>query len=191
MLQRVLYRGADWVMANAFQRVIYHIANAVPLMLMTALVWVIQYKTWLVPCILTSVATAATVLFAICFSYGKSNCSIKNINVTSISSKDAWLVAYVLAYAFPFASMVISDFHIVIVIVAILGLILTIIPGVIALPNILLFTVGYHFYEIGTDSTGISDYLLISKQKRIRNKTDVKRVMRIFEKLLLDTEGGK
>lgn len=87
--------------------------------------------------------------------------------------------------------MVISDFHIVIVIVAILGLILTIIPGVIALPNILLFTVGYHFYEIGTDSTGISDYLLISKQKRIRNKTDVKCVMRIFEKLLIDTEGGK
>lgn len=178
-------------MANGFQRFVYHLANAVPLMFMTALVWYIQYNTWRVPAVLLAVATTVTILFAVCFSYGKNNCSIKNINVTSFASKDLWLVAYVVAYLFPFAYMVMSDFHIVLLIVVVLMLGLVIVPSIIALPNILLFFVGYHFYEIGTDSTGVSDYLLISKRRRIRNKTDFKRVMRVFEKLLIDTKGDK
>jgi hypothetical protein len=155
---------------------------------MTALVWIIQYKTWLVPCILIAFSILVTVMFAICFTYGKTHCSIKIINVTTISSKDAWLVAYVVAYLFPFAYMVMSDFNVVSLIVAILMVILVFIPSIMALPNILLFAIGYHFYEIGTESTGISDYLLISKRKRIRNKTDIKNVMRVFEKLLIDTK---
>ena len=57
--------------------------------------------------------------------------------------------------------------------------------------NILLFFVGYHFYEIETESTGVGDYILISKRQRIRNKADVKTVLRVFEKLLIDTKGGK
>jgi hypothetical protein len=70
-------------------------------------------------------------------------------------------------------------------------LVLVIIPAIMALPNILLFFVGYHFYEIETESTGVGDYILISKRQRIRNKADVKTVIRVFEKLLIDTKGGK
>jgi len=157
---------------------------------MTALVWYIQYKTWLVPAVLLAVATTVTVLFAVCFSYGKKNCSIKSINVTSIYSKDLWLVAYVIAYLFPFANMVMSDFHIVLLVVVVLMLGLVIVPSIMALPNILLFVVGYHFYEIGTE-TGVSDYLLISKRRRIRNRKDIRRVTRVFEKLLIDAKEDK
>lgn len=176
-------------MANAFQRAVYHIANAVPLIFMAAIMWFIQYRTFIVPIIFLSVAVATTLIFAICFSYGKNNSSTKWINVTSIASKDAWLAAYVVAYLFPFAYLVMSDFHIVSLIVVVLMLILVIVPSIMALPNILLFAAGYHFYEIGTDSTGVSDYLLVSKRSRIRNKTEVKSVMRVFEKLLIDTKG--
>ena len=84
--------------------------------------------------------------------------------------------------------MVIDDFNIATLIVLGLMFVLIFIPAIMALPNILLFFVGYHFYEIETESTGVGDYLLISKRKRIRNKTDIKTVMRIFEKLLLDTK---
>ena len=52
-----------------------------------------------------------------------------------------------------------------------------------ALPNILLFFVGYHFYEIDTESAGVGDYILVSKRGRIRNKADVKTVMRVFAKI--------
>lgn len=178
-------------MANGFQRVIYNLANAVPLAVMTALAWHLEFKSWWVPAILIVAAATVTVLFAICFSYGRNNCSVKSINVSKITSKDSWLVAYVVAYVLPFAYMVMSDYHIVSLIVAVLMLILVFIPAIMALPNILLFFVGYHFYEIETESTGVGDYILISKRRRIRNKSDIKTVLRVFEKLLIDTKGEK
>ncbi len=178
-------------MANGLQRFIYHLANAVPLLFMTALVWYIQYKTWRTPVGLLAVAVIITILFAVCFSHGKNNCSIKNINVSSISSKDSWLVAYVIAYLSPFADMIMSNFDIVSLVVFVLMFGIVTVLSTMALPNILLFFVGYHFYKISTDSTGVSDYLLISRRRRIRNKTDIKRVMRVFEKLLIDTEGTR
>ncbi|HPH11014.1 MAG TPA: hypothetical protein PKW59_09120 [Thermotogota bacterium] len=178
-------------MANGFQRAIYNFANAVPLAIMTALAWYLEFKTWNIPIILLGVAVAVTVLFAVCFYFGKNNCPVKSINVSKIISKDSWLVAYVIAYVLPFAYMVMSDYHIVSVMVVGIMLVLVIIPAIMALPNILLFFVGYHFYEIETESTGVGDYILISKRQRIRNKADVKTVIRVFEKLLIDTKGGK
>lgn len=178
-------------MANGIQRAIYNLANAVPLAIMTALVWYLEFKTWRIPGILLAVAIVVTVLFAICFCYGKNNCSIKSINVSRIISKDSWLVAYVIAYMFPFTYMVMADFRIVSLIVVGIMLILVFIPALMALPNILLFIVGYHFYELETESTGVGDYILISKRRKIRNKTDVKMVMRVFERLLIDTKGDK
>lgn len=99
-------------------------------------------------------------------------------------------MAYVVAYLFPLTYMMMSDFHIVSLIVVGLMLVLVFLPAIMASPNILLSFVGYHFYEIGTESTGMSDYILISK-RRIRNKTDIKTVIRVFEKLLIDSKGGK
>ena len=178
-------------MANGLQRAIYNLANTVPLAVMTALVWYLEFESWCVSAILLSVAMTVTILFAFCFRYGKGNCSTININVSKIISKDSWLVAYVIAYMFPFAYMVIDDFNIATFIILGLMLVLIFIPAIMALPNILLFCVGYHFYEIETENTGVGDYLLISKRKRIRNKVDVRTVMRIFEKLLLDTNGDE
>jgi len=79
-------------MANWFQRAIYNLANAVPLAGMTALAWYLEFRTWRIPIILIAVAIVVTILFAICFRYGINNCSIKNINVSKIVSKDSWLV---------------------------------------------------------------------------------------------------
>jgi len=177
--------------ANGFQRAIYNLANAVPLAIMTALAWYLEFNTWRIPTILLVTAVAVIVLFAFCFYHGKNKCSVKRINVSKIISKDSWLVAYVISYVLPFAYMVMSDYHIVSLLVVAIMLILVIIPAIMALPNILLFFVGYHFYEIETESTGVGDYMLISKRRRIRNKADVKTVMRVFEKLLIDTKGEK
>jgi hypothetical protein len=174
-------------MANVLQRFIYNIGNAVPLLLMTAVVWIIQYKSWQVPVVIIVIGIVLAILSFVCFAHGRKKCSVKSIRVSEISSKDSWVVAYVIAYFLPFANMVISDFHISILVVVGLLLAVVLVPSVMALPNFLLFVAGYHFYEIATDDTGVHDYLLISKRKRIRNKTDIKTVMRVFEKLLIDT----
>ena len=134
-------------MINWIQRFVYHLANAVPLMLMTALVWFLEYETWLFPIILLTIATTIAILFAVFFSYWKYNCSIKNINVTSISSKDSWVVAYFFSYLLPFANMIMSDFHTVMLMVVILMLGLVIVPSFMAMPNILLYLFGYRFYD--------------------------------------------
>ena len=176
-------------MANALQRMIYHLSNMVPLLLMTGLVWYIQKKSWLVPLVLLALAILITIIFAICFKYGKNNCSVKQIKVTQITAKDSWILAYILAYLLPFATLVLSDYDIILLIFIALALALVIISAVFALPNILLFICGYHFYELGTE-TGIGDYLLISKRKRIRSKTEIKNVLRVFEKLMVDMKGS-
>ena len=93
-------------MANVLQRVIYYLANVVPLAVLTAISLVIQFKMWTIPIILLILAFFVTILFLRCFSYAKKNCSIKEINITSISSKDSGLVAYIFAYLFPFTYMV-------------------------------------------------------------------------------------
>lgn len=179
------------MMANGLQCAIYNLANVVPLALTMAVVWWFEFKTWRVPIILFTAAIAVAALFALCFRYGKNNCSVKRINVSKIISKDSWVVAYVITYVSPFAHMVMPDYHIVPFAVVVVLILVLVIPAVTALPNILLFLVGYHFYEIETKSTGVGDYMLISKRRRIRNKADVKTVMRVFEKLLIDTKGGE
>ena len=120
-------------MANVFQRIIYNFANAVPLAGMTALAWWLEFKTWRVPVILLGVAFAVAVIFAMCFCYWRKNCSTKSINVSKIISKDSWLVAYVIAYILPFAYMVMTDYHIVSLIVIGLMLVLVFIPAIIFL----------------------------------------------------------
>ena len=178
-------------MANWLQRAIYNLANTVPLVGMTVLARWLEFKSWRIPLILLAAAVAETVLFAACFHYGKKNCSVKCINVSKIISKDSWLVAYVIAYLFPLTYKGVLDYHIVSLIVVALMLVLFFLQTNMALPNILLSFVGYHFYEIETDSTGVGDYMLISKRRRIRNRIDVKSVMRVFDKLLIDKKGEK
>jgi len=177
-------------MANGLQRAIYNFANAVPLAIMTALVWYFEFKSWYIPVILFFTAISVIVIFTICFYYGKNNCSIKSINVLKITSKDSWTITYVIAYVFPFSYMIINDFNIVLFIVFCLMLVLVFMPAITAFPNVILFFIGYHFYEIETENTGIGDYIFISK-RRIRNKTEIRMVTRIYEKLLIDAKENK
>lgn len=178
-----------FVLGNVFQKLIYNTANAVPLLILTAITYYIQIKTVIVPIILLFISVLIVTIFFKMFFSGQKKWSTKTIRVTSISSKDSWVVAYIIGYLMPFTYLVISDYSIVALIVIVVMLLLVFIPAIMALPNILLFCAKYHFYEIGTDDTGVNDYILISKRK-IRNKKDIKSVKRVFEKLLIDSNGG-
>lgn len=175
-------------MANWIQRLIYNMGNAVPLAVLTALAWYYQNRTWLVPIVLLGVAICIVIVTIVCFRYARNNCSVKQINVSSISSRDSWVVVYILTYMFPFATLAINDFNIILLIVVVLTLLLTIGQATMAVPSMLLFFCGYHFYKIEVIGTGVADYLLISKRKRIRSNESIKTVQRVFEKLLVDTE---
>lgn len=85
-------------MVNRLQQLIYNLGNVVPLALMTALAWFLEFKTLRIPIILVIVAIIEITIFYNCFKFVKSNCSVKNINVSKIISKDSWIVAYVITY---------------------------------------------------------------------------------------------
>jgi hypothetical protein len=178
-------------MASVVQRGIYSISNTVPILVVGALVWWLQKKTLMVPLLLVVIVIIITTIFYWSFNKTYNKLSPKTINISGVENQDSWILAYVLAYLLPFANLVIDDYNIVVVSVVALILLMIIIPAVFSLPNFLLYLKRYHFYRVETDETGMKDYILISKKKRYRKSTDVRRVVRMFEKLLIDMEGDK
>lgn len=173
-------------MANIMQKFIYNISAAAPLSFMFALVWYIQQGTLVVPLFNLALGIFLIIIFAVSFLYGKRNLPTVPIRVCELSPNDSWVIAYIMAYALPFVSMVISELNLTIA--GIIACVLIVAAPYVntAIPNPLLFFVGYHFYHI-TAKNGVSGYIFISKRK-LRRSSDVKLINRVFEFLLLDAE---
>lgn len=178
-------------MGNKLQNIIYTGSNIVPLLLVGSLVLGFQSKDWKCSWILIAVAITIMTVFYCDFAIVSSKLSTKKINVSGVESKDSWILGYIITYFLPFATMMFKDYNIIILSMVALAWIVTSIFAVFAVPNFLLYLIGYHFYKLETDSTGIKDYLLITKKKRYRKNTDVNAVIRLFEKTLIDVEGDK
>lgn len=174
-------------MANNLQKLIYNLSTASPLCFTFGMLWYIQNHTWEAPVISGCIGGVLMLFFAWSFWFGKKHAAPIAIQVTDLSPHDGWVMAYIVSYMIPFASMKIEDFDAIIC--GIIGLaVILIIPFVnSAIPNPLLVLRGYHFYQIGSE-TGVSGYVLISKRK-LRKATDIRTVKRIFEFLLVDSEG--
>ena len=174
-------------MANNLQKFIYNLSAVSPLCFTFAILWYIQKQTLIVPAVCVCLGAFLILCFTRSFLYAKKHVASVMIRVTDVSPKDGWIVAYIISYILPIASMAIDDFD-VIVCGIIAATLLVIIPFVnFATPNPLLFISGYHFYEISAEN-GISGYLLICKRS-LRNAKHVTMVKRVFEFLLIDSEG--
>lgn len=173
------------IMGNYIQRAIYNFSTVSPLCFVFAVVWYMQNKTLKIPLVCFSVGVALIICFAISFSYAKKHLAPITIRASDIAPYDGWVLAYILTYLLPFASIVIKDFNVIVctIITAILAVVAPFLNT--AIPNPLLFAKGYHFYQISAEQ-GVSCYTLISKQK-LRKAKDLKTVNRIFDFLLLDT----
>lgn len=174
-------------MANRLQKFIYNTSAAAPIFASFGVVWYMQQKTWLVPLICGAICILLTIAFAISFSYGIKHLECISIRTSDITPNDGWLIVYILTYLLPFASMVIDDFDLLVLgIMAIITALLS--PWVnSAIPNPFLFLKHYHFYQVNSEH-GISGYVLISK-RILRKSQDLKLVNRMFDFLLLDSEG--
>lgn len=173
-------------MVNNLQKLIYNLSAISPLCFVFAVLWYIQKHTLIMPAICVCIGIIAILCLAVSFSYGKKHVAPIIIRVTDISPHDGWVVAYIVSYMIPFASMAIKDFDIIIcgIIAAILIVIVPFINS--AIPNPLLVCRKYHFYKINAEN-GISGYLFISKRK-LRKAKDITTIKRVFDFLLIDTE---
>jgi len=175
-------------MPNIIQKWIYNLSAAAPLCLVFAVTWFLQKHTergaWIIPAICVAISIGLIVLFKVSFDYCRRNLPPIEIRINEFAPHDAWIIAYIISYVLPFASIVFNDFS-PILSGAIAIVIILVAPFVnSATPNPLLFLWGYHFYLVKAEH-GASDFVLIRKRV-LRNKKEVKYVYRIFEFLLLD-----
>ena len=173
-------------MGNGLQKMIYNLSAASPILFVFSVIWLIQKKTWILPAICVVLGIGIIFVFAKSFSYGLKNLAPIQIRTSDISPNDGWIVVYIITYLFPFASVVIDDFNLIVC--GIIALLIAIVAPLVnsAIPNPLLFAKKYHFYQVSGEH-GISGYVLISK-KKYRNKQELKHVNRIFDFLLIDAE---
>lgn len=174
-------------MANKLQKLIYNLSAASPLCFTFAILWYIQKQTLIVPAICVCLGSFFMLCFARSFSYAKKHVAPIMIRVTDISPKDGQMAAYVISYMLPFASMAIDDFDITVCGIIAAALIAIILFANSVTSNPLLFLRKYHFYEISAEN-GVSGYLLICKRD-LRNAKHITTVKRVFEFLLIDSEG--
>lgn len=173
-------------MGNILQRLIYNLSAMASLCFIFALLWYWQKKTMDIPCIVMCIGVALVILFMISFSYGKRHLAPIIIRTNDIAPYDSWVIMYIITYMFPFASLVIKDFNLIICVI-VAGVLIMAAPCVnTAIPNPILFLRGYHFYQISGEH-GISGCVLISRRK-LRKAKDVKTINRIFDFLFLDAE---
>ena len=174
-------------MANKLQKLIYNISVASPLLIVFAFIWYMQKRRWTISIICLIVAIFLIICILRSFSYGRKNFAPIKIRTNDITPNDGWIVVYIITYILPFASMIIDNLNLTVC--SIVAFAITFIAAYVntAIPNPILFFRGYHFYVVATEN-GISGYVLISKRK-LRKRQDLKRVYRVFEYLLLDTEG--
>lgn len=174
-------------MANNLQKFIYNLSAVSPLCFTFAILWYIQKQTLIIPAFCVCLGAVLILCFARSFLYAKKHVAPIVIRVTDLSPKDGWMVAYIISYMLPLASMAIDDFDVIIcgIVAAVLIIIIPFVNS--ATPNPLLFLRRYHFYEISAEN-GVSGYLLICK-RNLRNANHITTVKRVFEFLLIDSEG--
>ena len=174
-------------MPNQIQKWIYNLSAGAPVLIVFAFVWCCKKKTWTVPIICVCAAFLLIALMFIAFAYGKCSLPPITINVTDVSPNDAWIVAYIISYLLPLASMAIDNLNLPVLFFVSAAIVFAAPFLNSSTPNLILFLGGYHFYKI-TAENGVSGYVLISKRK-IRNVKDIKCVNRVFEFLLEEVEG--
>lgn len=176
-------------MPNYLQKLIYNFAAIIPLLFIFSIVWVLQTHTFLIPLVCTVCALVFWTIFEISFAYANKHIPPIGITVVNLSPYDSWIVVYIITYIFPFVSLVLKDFNLIMAIL-LSSFLIVILPFVnSSIPNPLLFLKGYHFYKIESNN-GVSEYILISRRK-LRKTADLRYVKRLSEFLLLDEEKRK
>lgn len=175
-------------MPNIIQKWLYNLSGAAPLCLIFAFTWWWQNRSahgvWWISIALIAFAIVLVCTFMASFTYCRKSIPPIAIRINEFAPHDAWIVAYIISYVIPFASIVFNEFDPVLS--GMIAVVIIVVAPFVnsAAPNPLLFLQGYHFFLVKTE-TGASDFVMITKRS-LRNKTEIKYVRRIFEFLLLD-----
>ena len=181
-------------MANKIQKFIYFLSAISPILIVFAVVWLIKNSTWekpislnwKIPLILILISFVNIFVFYCSFNFAKKHIQILTVTGNGYSCDDSWIIGYILTYLLPLTNFKFGDYIFSIVIVIVVLLFIFLIFTDYITPHPLLYLKKYHFYTFDVDGAA-SGYHLISRTK-IRSAKDVKKVIQIYEFLLLREE---
>lgn len=172
-------------MANIFQKFIFSISTAAPVLIVAGAVLWIQTKNDIkLPIIFIALGIIISIYNLLFIKLCRKKIAVTPITVLEITPNDTWSIIYCLTYLLPFANVVIKDFNIYISIAIAIIIALLLSLSNIALPNPLLLFLGFHFYKV-MDESGTCDCFLISRKKSATPKS-IKLVHRVFNYFLIE-----
>ncbi len=176
-------------MINRLQKCLWILSIGAPILIAFSITWVIKGKPYLTSLIALVIATLLIIVALIVFRIIKKTLAILPFRAKKITQNDMYVIKYAISYIVPFASIAFNKYNPYVFLgVAFIIFIIMLIANT-PTANPLLFFVGYHFYDVEGEN-GIGNYLVISN-RAIRNRDELKIVVRITEYLLLDVSEGR
>jgi hypothetical protein len=176
-------------MINRLQKCLWILSSGAPILLAFSITWVIKGKPYVTSLIALVVAILFMFVAFIVFHIIKNKLPILQFRAKKITQKDMYVIKYAISYLVPFASIAFNKYNPYVFLVIALIIFVTMLIANTPTANPLLFFGGYHFYDVEGEN-GIGNYLVISN-KAIRNREELKKVIRITEYLLLDVSEGR
>ena len=171
-------------MINKLQKSFWILSSGSPIFIAFSIAWYFSKSTYMTSTVSAIAATILIIIAFIIFNAIKRKLPVLQLTVKKVSQNDRHIIGYSLSYLLPFASVAFDKYNPYIFLGIAIIIFIIMLKANTPTANPLLFFAGYHFYDVEAEN-GIGNYLVISKRD-IRNKDEIKKVIRITEYLLLD-----
>lgn len=176
-------------MINKLQKALWILSSGAPMLATFSIAWYITKSTDMISLFFIAISVILIIIAIAIFHSIKTRLSILELRAKKVTQNDKCILAYIVSYLLPFASIAFDKYNPYLFIGIATLVFITALLAHTPTANPLLFLVGYHFYDVETEN-GIGNYLVISK-RNIRNKNELKKIIRVTEYLLIDVSGGK
>lgn len=176
-------------MINTFQKALWILSSAAPMLVVFSIAWYIKESSCITSVVALMIALILAIIAALILHTMKKKLAILHLQVKKVSQNDRCVIGYAISYLLPFASIAFDKYNPYFF----LGISAVVFACMLAAntptANPLVFLLRYHFYDVETEN-GIGNYLVISK-RAIRNKDELKKVIRVTEYFLIDVTGER
>lgn len=179
----------DGCVINKLQKGLWILSSGAPILVAFSIAWYVTQSTYMISVFFIAISVILIIIAAAIFYEIKTKLASLGLRAKKITQNDKCIIGYILSYLLPFASIIFDKYNPYLFLGVALLMFIVALVAYTPTANPLLFFIGYHFYDVETEN-GIGNYLVISK-KAIRNKSALRKAIRVTEYLLIDVSGGE
>lgn len=159
------------------------------MLMVFSIAWYVKESTYLTSIVALTIALVLIIAAILILFMIRKKLATLQIQAKKVSQNDKCVIGYAISYLLPFASITFNKYEPYFFLGISTVVFACMLVAKTPTANPLLFFLGYHFYDVETEN-GIGNYLIISKRP-IRNKGELKKVVRVTEYLLIDVTGER